>query len=173
MLINNKVAEKLNDQLNLEIFSSYLYLEIANYFVEEGLDGFANWMDIQVQEELDHAKLILNYLHENDVKVRLDKIDNPTRDYEKHIEALEEVLDHEKLITRSIHDIYDVAFSEKDFRSLKFLDWFVEEQGEEEANASELITKYELFGDEKKGLYLLDKELGQRVHVAPAALTEE
>lgn len=172
-MINKKVAKMLNEQINLELFSSYLYLEIANYFVDEGLDGFANWFNVQAQEEMDHTRIILNYLQDNEVKINLKALDNPTRDYKKHMEALEEVLSHEELITNSIHKIYAVAMEEKDFRSMQFLDWFIEEQAEEETNANMLISKYEVFAADSKGLYLLDQELGGRVHTQPAILTAE
>jgi len=161
-MVNEKVAEMLNEQVNLELFSSYLYLEMANYFVDQGLDGFANWFNNQVQEELIHTRLIMNYLHENGIKVELGAIENPTRDYKRHEDVLEEVLKHEQLITRSIHKIYGVAMEEKDFRTMQFLDWFIKEQAEEEASAMELIDKYNLYGDEKRGLYLLNQELGTR-----------
>ncbi len=172
-MVNEKVAEMLNEQVNLELFSSYLYLEMANYFVDQGLDGFAHWFNNQVQEELIHTRLIIDYLHGNGIKVDLDKIENPSRDYKRHEEVLEEVLEHEQIITRSIHKIYDVAMQEKDFRTMQFLDWFIEEQAEEEASAMELIDKYNLYGDEKRGLYLLNQELGTRPAPTPPQTTEE
>lgn len=162
-MINKKVSDMLNEQVNLELFSAYLYLEIANYFVDEDLDGFGHWFNLQAQEEMDHARRILNYLQDNEIRIKLKEIGDPTRDYESHIEALEEVLYHEKFITNSIHKIYELAMDEKDFRSMQFLDWFIEEQAEEEATSNMLISKYELFTKDGRGLYALDKEMGQRV----------
>lgn len=172
-MVNEKVVKLLNEQINLETFSSYLYLEIANYFMDEGLDGFNHWFNMQLKEELIHSRLIIDYLHENNVSIKLSAIEDPSRDYKSHMEALKEVLEHEQLITRSIHNIYDVAMQEKDFRSMQFLDWFIEEQAEEEANANELIDKYNLYGDDKKGLYLLNQELGARVEPTNPKLAAE
>lgn len=161
-MVNEKVAKMLNEQVNLELFSAYLYLEMKNYFADEGLDGFAHWFDNQVKEELIHTDLIMDYLQENGISVKLKAIEDPTRDYKSHMEAIDEVLEHEKIITKAIHKIYEKAMDEKDFRSMQFLDWFIEEQAEEEASAMELGDKYRLYGDDKKGLYLLNQELGTR-----------
>ncbi len=161
-MINEKVAKMLNEQINLELFSSYLYLEISNYFADLGLDGFAHWFQIQVQEEIYHTDLIIEYLQDNDVRIKLSQIGDPSRDYKKPIEALEEALEHEKVVTKAIHKIYEEAMEEKDFRSMNFLNWFVEEQAEEEASATELIDKYNLYGEGKRGLYALNQELGSR-----------
>ncbi len=172
-MVNNQVSEMLNKQVNLELFSAYLYLEIANYFVDEGLDGFGHWFNLQAHEEMDHARIILNYLQDNEIKIELKTIEDPSRDYKGHMEALEEVLSHEKLITDSIHKIYELAMNEKDFRSMQFLDWFIEEQAEEEATSNELISKYKVFTSDGKGLYALDQEMGQRIREQPAILIEE
>lgn len=172
-MINKQVSEMLNKQVNLELFSAYLYLEMANYFVDEGLDGFGHWFNLQAQEEMDHARIILNYLQDNEIKIELKAIEDPSRDYKSHMEALDEVLFHERLITDSIHKIYEFAMDEKDFRSMQFLDWFIEEQAEEEAAANELITRYKLFTKDGRGLYALDKEMSQRIRQQSSKLTEE
>lgn len=171
-MVNEKIADMLNEQINLELFSSYLYLEMANYFADEGLDGFQNWFDMQVKEELIHARMMMTYLQDNGISVKLSAIENPSRDYKKHMEVLEEVLEHEQLITKAIHKIYAKAMEEKDFRSMQFLDWFIEEQAEEETSAMELIDKYRLYGDDKKGLYMLNQELGTRPAPTPPASEE-
>ena len=170
-MINEKIAEMLNKQINFEIASSYVYLEMANYFIEEGLDGFGTWFNVQAQEELDHAKLIIGYLQDNDKKIKLEAIEAPNKDYKSHKEALDNFLEHEQEITASINEIYAVALDQHDYRSKQFLDWFVEEQGEEESNAIAMIGKYKLFGGSEQGLYALDQEYSTRVHV-PATIEE-
>lgn len=172
-MVSKKVEELLNKQLNMEIFSGYLYLEIANYFISEGLDGFGHWFNMQVKEELDHGRIILNYMHDNGLEVKLEAIDNPSRDYKNHKEALQEVFDHERLITNAIHDLYQVAMDERDYRTTQFLDWFIEEQHEEEATAGKLLSDYEVFAKDGKSLFPLDRELGNRVYTSPEILTEE
>lgn len=163
-MINEKIAEMLNQQINFEIASSYVYLEMANYFIEEGLDGFGNWFNVQAQEELDHARLIITYLQDNDKKITLTDIPAPNTNYKNVKEAIDDFLVHEQEITKAINDIYAVALETHDYRSKQFLDWFIEEQGEEEANAIAMIGKYEKFGGSEQGLYALDQEYAARVH---------
>lgn len=171
-MIKESVSKLLNSQINKEFYSAYLYLEIANYYVEQGLDGFANWYNIQAQEERDHAMLFMKYMHNNGLKVTLEAIDCPTTVFNNTSEPLAEGLKHEQYVTESIHIIYDEAYNNKDFRTMQFLDWFVKEQGEEETNAETLIKKMELFGSDSKGLYMLDNELGARVYTAPSLVLD-
>ena len=166
--MNEKVAFLLNQQINKELYSAYLYLDMANYYIDLDLDGFGNWYTIQAQEERDHAMLFLKYMQNNGLKVTLEAIDKPDKVFEKPSDPLQAGLEHEKYVTSLINDIYDAAYSVKDFRTMQFLDWFVKEQGEEEQNADSLIKKYELFGSDPKGLYLLNQELGARVYTAPS-----
>lgn len=167
-MIDKKVAELLNVQINKELYSAYLYLEFYNFYVEQGLSGFANWYKIQAQEERDHAMLFMQYMQNNDVKVTLEVIDKPDADLKENIDPLKAGYEHEIYVTSLINNIYDAAYSVKDFRTMQFLDWFVKEQGEEETNASDLIKKMELYGSDSRGLYLLDSELGGRVYSAPS-----
>lgn len=167
-MLNEKVVQLLNNQVNKEFYSAYLYLQFANFYVEEGLNGFANWYQIQAQEERDHAMLFMQYMQNNDAKVTLEAIDKPAVDLKEKKDPLEAGLAHEQYVTSLIHAIYDAAAQEKDFRTMQFLDWFIKEQGEEETNASDLIKKMELFGSDAKGLYMLDQELGGRVYTAPS-----
>ena len=163
-MLDNKVIELLNDQINKEFYSAYLYLDMANYYADIDLDGFANWYNIQAQEERDHALLFVKYLQNNGVKVTLEAIAKPDVVFEKPIDPLLAGASHERYVTELIHNIYDAAYSIKDFRTMQFLDWFVKEQGEEETNADALVNKYKLFGDDPKSLYLLDQELGARTY---------
>ena len=167
-MLEKKVADLLNQQVNKELYSAYLYLDFSNYYYDEGLDGFGNWYKIQAQEERDHAMLFVQYLQNNGEKVVLEAIDKPAVALTGAKVVLEEGLKHEQYVTSLIHAIYDAAYSVKDFRTMQFLDWFVKEQGEEETNAEGLIKKFDLFGGDPKSLYMLDNELGARVYSAPS-----
>ena len=167
-MLNEKVIDLLNDQINKELYSAYLYLDMSNYFADNDLDGFANWYYIQAQEERDHAMLFLKYLQSNGIRPVLKAVDMPDKVFEKHIDPLLAGAEHERYVTDLIHNIYDAAYSVKDFRTMQFLDWFVKEQAEEEENADKLVNKYKLFGDDPKSLYLLDQELAARVYTAPS-----
>ena len=167
-MLDSRVVELLNQQINKEFYSAYLYLDFSNYYYDIGLDGFGNWYRIQAQEERDHAMLFLQYLQNNGEKITLEVIDKPAVELVSAKAILGEGLKHEQYVTSLIHNIYDVAYSVKDFRTMQFLDWFVKEQGEEETNADNLVKKFELFGDDPKSLYRLDNELGARVYAAPS-----
>lgn len=166
--MDKRVADLINQQVNKEFYSAYLYLDFANYCASKGLDGFANWYRIQAQEERDHAMLFYDYLHHNNVDVVLETIDKPEWNRGEILDLLKIGLAHEEYVTSLINDIYDAAQQVKDFRTVQFLDWFVKEQGEEEANANDLITKMEMFGTDARGLYLLNSELKARVYVQPS-----
>ncbi len=167
-MLDKKVVELLNQQVNKEFYSAYLYLDFSNFYYDQGLNGFGNWYKIQAQEERDHAMLIIQYLQNNGEKVELSAVDKPGIALESAKAVLGEGLKHEQYVTSLIHNIYDAAYSVKDFRTMQFLDWFVKEQGEEESNAEGLVKKFELFGDDAKSLYMLDNELGTRVYSAPS-----
>ncbi len=167
-MLDKKVVELLNQQVNKEFYSAYLYLDFSNYYSDEGLDGFANWYKIQAQEERDHAMLFVQYLQNNGEKVTLEAIAKPDVELTSAKVVLEEGLKQEQYVTSLIHNIYDAAYSVKDFRTMQFLDWFVKEQGEEETNADGLVKKFALFGDDPKSLYMLDNELAGRVYSAPS-----
>ena len=166
--MNAKVHELLNAQINKEFYSAYLYLDFSNYFKAKGLDGFANWYMVQAQEERDHAMLFYQYLQNENQIVTLDAIAKPEKKYSCDMEVLKAGLEHEIYVTSLINDIYAAAYEVKDFRTMQFLDWFVKEQGEEETNANDLITKMELFGSDPKSLYMLNQELAARVYTAPS-----
>ena len=167
-MLNETVRDLLNQQVNKEFYSAYLYLDFSNYFAARGLDGFANWYKIQAQEERDHAMLFYQYLHNNNAAVTLEAIAKPDVALESDMGVLKAGLAHELYVTGLINDIYAAAYQVKDFRTMQFLDWFVKEQGEEETNANDLISKMELFGSDPKGLYMLNSELAARVYSAPS-----
>ncbi len=166
--MDKKVHELLNQQINKEFYSAYLYLDFSNYFKAKGLDGFANWYMIQAQEERDHAMLFYTYLQNENMTVTLDEIAKPDKTFDNNMQVLEAGLEHEKYVTSLINDIYGAAYEVRDFRTMQFLDWFVKEQGEEETNANDLISKMELFGSDPKSLYMLNQELGGRIYSAPS-----
>ena len=167
-MLNQKVHELLNQQINKEFYSAYLYLDFANYFKAQGLDGFANWYMVQAQEERDHAMLFYQYLQNNSEKITLEAIAKPEAEIHCDMDALQASLKHEIYVTSLINDIYAAAYEVKDFRTMQFLDWFVKEQGEEEKNATDMIAKMELFGSDPKSLYMLNQELAARVYAAPS-----
>ncbi len=166
--MNAKVHELLNAQINKELYSAYLYLDFSNYFKAKGLDGFANWYMIQAQEERDHAMLFYQYLQNESQIVTLDAIAKPDKVFTCDMDVLQAGLEHEMYVTSLINDIYAAAYEVKDFRTMQFLDWFVKEQGEEETNANDMITKMELFGADPRSLYMLNQELAARVYSAPS-----
>ena len=166
--MDQKVFELLNDQINKELYSAYLYLDIANFYANQGLDGFANWYEIQAKEEQDHAMLIYRYLHNNDQIVTLGAIAKPDKEFKTLMDPLKAAHAHEQYVTSLINDIYDAALEVKDHRTMQFLDWFIKEQNEEEVNSSGMIRKMELFGDDARSLYLLNSELAGRAYSAPS-----
>ena len=167
-MLNAKVRELLNDQINKEFYSAYLYLDFSNYFERVGLDGFANWYRVQAQEERDHAMLFYDYLQNNDELVEFAAIAKPDKVFEDNMGPLKAALEHEQYVTSLIDAIYAEAYAARDFRTMEFLNWFVKEQGEEETKARDLITKMELFGNDPKSLYMLNSELLARVYTAPS-----
>ena len=171
-MLNKKVSDLLNEQINKELYSAYLYLDMNNYFDKRGLSGFANWYMIQAQEERDHAMLIYKYMQNNDCPIVLNAIAQPDKKFKKDMDVLKAGLEHEEYVTASIHTIYDAAYKVKDFRTMQFLDWFVKEQGEEETNARDMITKMELFGSDPKSLYMLNQELAARTYNAPSLVLD-
>lgn len=166
--MNKKVAELLNTQINKELYSAYLYLDIANFYSKKGLDGFANWYEIQAKEEQDHAMLIYRYLHNNGEDVTLEAIAKPDKSFETLMDPLKVGFEHEKYVTSLINEIYGAAQEVNDFRTTQFLDWFIKEQGEEEKNSMDQITKMELFGNDARSLYMLNSELAARAYSAPS-----
>ena len=166
--MNDTIARLLNEQINHEFYSAYLYLDMANYYDEKDLDGYANYYMVQAQEERDHALLFMKYMQNNGLKVTLDAIGKPDKTYENIIDPLVAAASHERFVTGLINNIYHEAHQAKDYRTMKFLDWFVDEQMEEEDSADTMISRYNLFGQDPKGLYLLDQEYAARVYAAPS-----
>ncbi len=163
-MLDKKIAALINEQINKEFYSAYLYLDFANYYADAGLDGFAHWYEVQAQEERDHAFMFRRYLLDNGERVTFGEVAKPDKTFKTHLEPLEAGLEHERYVTSLISEIYAAAYAQKDFKTMQFLDWFVKEQGEEEKNADDLIKKMKLFGGDSKGLYMLNQELQARVY---------
>lgn len=166
-MISEQMTNAFNDQINKELYSAYLYLSMQNYFQELNLQGFVNWMSVQVQEEVAHAQGMLNYLHERDGKVVLEIIDKPANEWNSPLEVFEEVLKHEQFVTSRINALMDVAEEVKDRAATSFLQWYLKEQVEEEANVGGVLTTLKLIGADANALLQLDKDLAARTFVAP------
>lgn len=166
--MNEQIVQLLNQQINKEFYSAYLYLDISNYLDSLDLDGYANYYLIQAQEERDHAMLFLKYMQNNNLPITLEAIGKPDKTFTSVLDTLKVAADHERYVTDLINEIYHACYEAKDYRTMKFLDWFVNEQMEEEKNADSMINRYNLFGHDPKGLYSLDQEYAGRVYTAPS-----
>ena len=166
-MINEKLQEAFNDQINKELYSEYLYLAMKAVFAELNLPGFVNWFDVQIQEERAHAMGMFDYVCERNGCVKLEAIDKPEIKGSTPLEIFEQVLEHEEFVTSRINALMDVADEVKDRAALSFLNWYLKEQVEEEANVGGLLAKLRFIGDDKKALLVLDKELEARTFVAP------
>lgn len=167
-MLKKEVADLLEQQINKELYSAYLYLDMSNYYYDKNLDGFGNWFKIQAQEEQDHALLFLTYLQNNGEAPKLAAIAAPDKTFSNFRDPLAAALEHEEYVTSLINAIYAEAIKANDFRTLQFLDWFVKEQGEEEKNTNDLLGRFDLFGSDLKSLYALDAELASRTYSAPS-----
>lgn len=163
MEMKKKINEAINKQINEELFSSYLYLAMAAYFETLNLKGFANWMKVQSREEHGHAMKFFEYVHDAGGTVELTALSAPQQKWANPLEAFEATLKHEQHITKSIYNLVELAMAEKDFAANNMLQWFVGEQVEEEANATEILLKLKTIGPSAGGLLYLDKELKKRV----------
>lgn len=170
-MIHEKMEKAFNEQINKELYSSYLYLSMAGYFQNLGLSGFANWMRVQVQEENFHAMKMFDYVISRGGKVILESIAKPQYEWKSALEVFEETLKHEEYVTSLIYKLSDVADEVKDRASISFLQWFIDEQVEEEATASDIIAKLKLISDNGDALYAMDKEFTTRVFTPPVDKT--
>lgn len=165
--MNEKLEKAFNNQINKEFYSEYLYLSMFAYFERMNLQGFKNWMNVQMQEEHAHAMGMFNYLHERGGKVVLQAIEQPQTDWASPVELFEHVLEHEKYVTSLINELMDVAEEVKDRAAISFIDWYLKEQVEEESNVSNVLKTLKLICNDTNCLYMYDKELATRVFNAP------
>ncbi|MCK4663810.1 MAG: ferritin [Bacteroidales bacterium] len=164
-MLNKRVHEELNKQINAEYWSAYLYLSMSAYFENKNLSGFANWMRIQYQEEISHSLKLFDYVNERGGKVELRPIEAVETDWKDEIDVFEETLKHEQKVTGLINNLVDVAIEEKDHATNNMLQWFVSEQVEEEANVDEILQQLKMLDGNKHGLLMLDRELKQRTFI--------
>lgn len=170
-MISKKMQAALNGQINAESFSAYLYLAMSAQMSEKNLSGMANWFKIQAQEELVHATLFFNYMAERGGRVRLEAIEKPESEWSTPLAAFEAAYGHELKISKRINDLVDLALEERDHASNAFLQWFINEQVEEEAAADGIVQKLKLAGENGNGLFMIDRELATRVFALPAGIT--
>jgi len=169
-MISKKMQEAFNNQINAELYSSYLYLSMASYFESINLPGFANWMRCQSQEEIVHAMKFYNFVCERGGRVKLTAIDGPPTEWGSALKAFQDAYAHEQKVTALINTLVDQALKERDHASSSFLQWFVNEQVEEESSADKVVQQLKLAGDKGSGLFMIDRELGTRTFVMPAVL---
>jgi ferritin len=166
-MINKKMEKALNDQINAEFYSAYLYLAMSAHFAAEGLAGFANWMRMQAREEMFHGMKMYDFLNERGGRIVLAAIGQPPSDWKSPLDIFEKVAAHEAKVTGLINDLVNLAQAERDHATYIFLQWFVTEQVEEEASAGDVRQKLKLIGKDASGLFVLDREMGQRVFTPP------
>ena len=168
-MIKKEVLDAINEQINAEAYSAYMYLSMAAYFEDMGLSGFANWMKVQYQEESAHALKFFNYLTERNGKVVLKAIGQVPVDFGGIVDVFEKTLVHENHVTDLINNLMNVAMAANDHASQSFLKWFVDEQVEEESNVQKILDTLKLIDGQGNGIFMMDRELGQRVFVDPNA----
>lgn len=168
-MLKEKVLNAINEQINAEQYSALLYLSMSAWFNDKGLTGFANWMYVQYQEELTHANKFFNYVNERSSKVTLKAIEQMPVEWDGIIEVVEATLAHEQKVTAMIDNLVDVAVQEKDHATQSFLQWFVDEQVEEEANVKEILDTLKLINGQGNGIFMLDRELKGRTFVDTTA----
>lgn len=167
-MINQRLEKAINEQINAELYSAYLYLSMGAYFEEQGLEGFANWMRVQFEEEQFHGLKFFDYLAERGGRILLGAIEAPATEWESPVAVFEEVLKHERHVTSLINNLIDIAIEEKDHATKSFLNWFIDEQVEEEAAAESLLSQLKLVEGDGRGLLMLDRELSSRTFTPPA-----
>jgi ferritin len=171
-MLSPTIEQKLNDQLNAELYSAYLYLSMSAYFESSELDGFANWMRVQEQEEKVHAMKFFDFINSRGGRVRLRAIDGPPTDWQSPADAFEQTYSHEQKVTGLINALSSAAVAESDHATQTFLQWFVNEQVEEEESANRILRNLKIIGSDGTGLLMLDRELAQRVFVPPPTTAE-
>ncbi|HOG18979.1 MAG TPA: ferritin [Salinivirgaceae bacterium] len=161
-MISSKLENAINEQINAELWSGYMYLSMSAYFEDKGLSGFAKWMRLQAEEEKDHAYKFFDYVNERGGRVILKSIAEVPTTWKDPLDAMKVTLGHEQHVTSLIYKLMDLAIAEKDYATQSFLNWFIDEQVEEESTASDIVTRLEMISDSKNGLFMLDRELGSR-----------
>ncbi len=166
-MISDKIRDVLNEQINKEFYSAYLYLAMSAYFSDIGLYGFSHWTKMQSKEEIEHGMILFEYILNRKSQVRLQQLDVPTLDMNGPVKVFEQIYQHERSITSSIDCVASMSEGECDLATRNFIDWYLKEQIEEEASVLRIISKLKAFGEEKSALYLIDRELSKREYKTP------
>ena len=169
-MISRNLHDAINAQINAEMWSAYLYLAMSLDAEAKGYKGVANWFYVQFQEEQDHARIFMNYLNSRDAKVELKPIDPVPSEWNTVLDMFKQTLEHEKKVTDLINNLAAIANGDRDYASVNRLNWFIDEQVEEEESARDMINAFEAVQGNKYGMYMLDKELSTRVYAAPSPL---
>ena len=162
------MSAALNKQLNWEVYSSYVYVAMASWFKSRNLNGFSNWVNVQVREELDHATMFYEFLHDLGAEVEFEAVPKPKNDWKTPEEVFADILEHEQGVTSRINDLIDLALKDKDHATNARLQWFISEQVEEEATVGGILQQLKLIDNAPNALMMLDRELGQRSYNPPA-----
>ncbi|MDF2946859.1 MAG: ftnA [Bacillales bacterium] len=166
--MKEKLFNDINDQVNFELFSAHTYLSMAAYCSAEGLDGFANFFIVQAEEERFHGMKLYGFLNDNGFTVRIKGFEDPEFEFESLLDVFEKALEHEKVVTSRIYALQDTAYECREWKTINMLNWFVEEQVEEEASFDSLITKLKLIQNDSSAIYAMDNELAARTFTPPA-----
>ncbi|MBI4538102.1 MAG: ferritin [Gemmatimonadetes bacterium] len=161
-MLSKKLQDALNEQINAELYSAYLYLSMITYLVAENLVGFAHWMQVQAREEVGHGLKLFDFVHERGGRVTLRPVQGPPSAFESPLGVIRQALEHERQITKRIHKLYELAVSQKDYPTQVMLHWFIDEQVEEERTLEEIIGRMEMAGTQGPALVMIDRMLGER-----------
>lgn len=172
-MLSQNLYKAINDQINAELWSAYLYLSMSMDCEAKGYKGIANWFYVQFQEEQAHARIFMNYLNSVDAKVNLLPISEVKTSWDSVLDMFKQTLEHEKKVTGMINNIAAIANADKDYAAINRINWFIDEQVEEEESAREMITTFEAVEGNKYGMYMIDKELAARVYNVPSPLAAE
>ncbi|MFW5945741.1 MAG: ferritin [Candidatus Natronoplasma sp.] len=161
-MINEDIQEAINEQINAELYSAYIYLSMAADLGDRGLDGFETWMYSQFIEEINHAMRLYQYIESRGGRVKLEEIEKPKTEWDSPLEIFKDAYEHEQYVTGRINELADLAEEKNDRATLQMLQWFIDEQVEEEESAEEIVDQLEMVGDDSSALLMMDKEMGQR-----------
>ncbi len=162
MKLGEKLEQAINDQIQAEIYSAYLYLAMSAYCEDISMPGYAHWLRVQSEEEIEHAMKFFHYVNERGGRVILQAIQQPDAEFDSPLDIAQQTYEHEQKVTSLIHDLYALAIAEKDYAAQVFLQWYIDEQVEEEDNATRLVEMFEMVKDSPNGLFMLDQKLGAR-----------
>jgi ferritin len=171
-MLSKKIEDAINQQINREMYSAYLYMSMSAFAQSKGMKGIATWFMVQYHEEMVHAMKFYEYINDKGGTVKLGMIEQPQGEFKSMLDMMEKTLAHEQFVTKSINDIMDLAIAEKDHATKVLLDWYIKEQVEEEKNATENVQMFKMAGDNPTAMFMLDKELGVRTVTVPTDFSQ-